>query len=583
MAPRTVFGTGVLVVGAIATTAMAQRPPQPAATRPVPEGDWRGAGRDHSLTRFSPLTELTPGTVAGLKAQWSFSTGVVRAHEGNPLVVGPVLFVHSPFPNVVFALDLSRPGAPIKWRYSVPPATARLTLPTGCCDVGSRGLAYHPSGKIYVPLLHGELAALDAETGREIWRVRNGDGRAGATMPGAPIVVKDLVLIGTSGAEYGIRGALTAYDAATGRLVWRAWHTGSDADVLIDGEANSNYPSHRGRDLGLSTWTADHWQRGGATASGWISYDPELDLVYYGTDRPGPANAAARPGDNKWSSTIFARAAGTGKVRWALQLTPHDQWGYDASNESLLVDLQIGGAPVKALVHFDRNGFAYTVDRTTGKLLVAERFGPANWAGRIDVMGGQPLVERRFVQQPQPVTGICPAAIGAKGLEPASYSPVTSLFYVPGTNLCMDLTVGPVSFVPGKPYSGVSIRMKPGLGPNQGRLIAWDAATGTVSWQVQESYPLTGGTLATAGGLVFYGTMEGWLKAVDHKTGVELWRFKTPSGIVGSPISFLGPDGKQRIAVLSGLGGWIGLGANGAFPDVASISATGGVLTVFGL
>jgi len=560
------------------------RPAAPTWPATSPEGSWELPGRDYALTRFSPLTSISTTTVANLKPVWSVSTGTLRAHEGNPLVVGSVMFVHSPFPNTVYALDLAKPGAPILWRYTVPAAVARTTPPTVCCDVGSRGMAYHPSGKLYVPLLHGDLAALDAKSGKEIWRVRNAESREGATMPAAPLVVNDLVIVGTSGAEFGVRGSLSGYNANTGQLVWRAYHTGPDAEVLIDGEANSHYPSHRGRDLGVSTWPGLQWRQGGATASGWISYDPELDLIYYGTDHPGPYNASVRTGDNKWASTIFARSATTGRVRWAYQVTPHDQWGYDASNENILVDLTVAGQPVKALVHLDRNGFAYTIDRTSGRVLLAERFGPANWANRIDLGSGTPIVDTAFAQRASgPRRNICPASVGTKGLEPAAYSPLTSLVYVPTTNLCMELEPIAVTYSAGKPYLGARIRMSAGPGPNRGRFIAWDPATGTIAWQLQEEYPVSGGVLTTAGGLVFYGTLDGWFKAVDAKTGLELWKFKTPSGIVGNPIAFQGPDGKQYIAVLSGTGGWLGSGASGALPNFATISPQGGVLTVFGL
>lgn len=575
---------GLALAAAMTPVAHSQRPsPTPTWPANAPPGEWHLAGRDYGSTRHSPLTQLTPANVGGLKAAWSFSTGQLGAHEGNPLVIGSLMYLHSPFPNAVFALDLAKPGAPVVWSYAVSAASARSIPPTGCCDAGSRGLAYHPSGKIYAALLQGELAALDAKTGKEIWRIKNADGKLGATMPAAPFVVKDLVIVGTSGSEYGVRGALTAYHAVTGQQVWRAYHTGPDSEVLIDGEPNIQYPSHRGRDLGVSSWPGEEWKRGGATASGWLSYDPDLDLIFYGTDHPGGYNASLRPGDNKWSATIFAREVSTGKVRWAYQVTPHDQWGYAASNENILADLTIGGKVVKALVHFDRNGFAYTIDRTIGRVLLAERFGPANWTSRVDLSSGQPVVDPRFAQKPGMTTGICPAAVGAKGLNPASFSPTASLFFVAIGNLCMDLTPMAATFVPGKPYSGATIKMTSAAGPNRGRVIGWDAVTGAVAWQAQETYPVTGGTLSTAGGLVFYGTMEGWLKAVDAKTGLELWRFKTPSGIVGSPITFAGPDGKQYVAVLAGLGGWIGLGANGAFPKVTEISNPGGTLIVFGL
>lgn len=583
---RAAVGAFLAVIG-IGGAAAGQRAPagaRPTAADTLLPGEWRAAGRDPGMTRFSPLGQITTANAASLRPVWTFSTGQLRAHEGAPLVVGTVMYVHSPFPNTVFALDLTRPGAPALWRYSIPQTPTPVAPPTGCCDVGSRGLAFHRSGKILVPLLTGELAALDAKTGREIWRVRNADGKTGATMPGAPLVVKDLVIVGTGGAEYGVRGSLTAYDANTGKLVWRAFHTGPDTDVLIDGPVNTQFGSYRGRDLGVSSWPGEAWKRGGATASGWLSYDADTDLIFYGTDRPASALASPRPGDNRWSSTVFARSATTGHVRWAYQITPHDQWGYDGSNEFIVADLTMAGKPVKGLVHFDRNGFAYTFDRLTGQLLIAERFGPANWATRIDLGEGSPVLDPKFSQGATRTAGICPAALGAKGLEPAAYSPVSGMFFVPTSNLCMEITPGAVpTFAAGQPFLGVAVKASFGPGINRGRFIAWNGATGTVSWQIQEPYPVTGGALATAGGVVFYGTMDGWIKGVNQTSGLELWRFKLPSGVVGSPMTFLGPDGKQYLAVLSGFGGWLGLGGSGAYPDLSRISNPGGTLFVFGL
>jgi PQQ-dependent dehydrogenase (methanol/ethanol family) len=603
-------GKAALACVLLTVPLMAQRRPAPAAPSGPPPGDWQSAGRDNALTRYSPLDQITTANVAQLRPAWTFSTGALRGHEGNPLVVGSLMFVHTPYPNAVYALDLSLPGAPIKWSYlaplpgpapkGVPGEPPRIPpMPTGCCDVGSRGLAWHSSGKIYVPLLSGELAALDAATGREIWRVRNADPKLGATLAAAPLVVQDLVIAGVSGAEYGVRGYLTAYDALTGRLVWRGYSTGPDSDVLIDAAPNPNYVSHQGRDLGATTWGGEAWRQGGGTASGWISYDPGLNLVYYGTDQPAPGNPAQRPGDNKWTSSILARETATGKVRWAFQMTPHDEWGYGGSNENILVDLTIHGAPVKALVHFDRNGFAYALDRATGRVLVAERFGPANWARAIDLSSGLPQRDPQYAAPapsappgagaarraiPGPVTtGVCPGSIGAKFLEPAAYSPLTNLFYLPLNNLCMELRISPAAYAAGEPYSGVSVKMTAGPGGNRGRFIAWDAAAATIAWEVKEPLAVASGALTTAGGLVFYGTLDGWLKALDQRTGRELWRFKTPSGIIGSPIAFSGPDGKEYIAVLSGIGGWWGLGANGAFADIGSVSNPGGVLLVFAL
>src|ERR1043165_3248914 len=397
----------------------AQQRPLPAPPA-GPTREWPMPGGDYALTRFSPLDQINTENIGRLRPVWSFSTGTLRAHEGNPLVIGPTLFVHTPYPNAVYALDLTQPGAPVKWKYAGPLfPRGSPPPPTGCCDVGSRGLAYHPSGKIYVPLLTGDLAAVNAETGREVWRVSNGDPKLGATLAGAPLVVRNLVIVGISGAEYGVRGHLSAYDAFTGKLVWRGWSTGPDADVLLDGPANAGYPAYQRRDEGVSSWPAEAWRRGGGTTPGWISYDPALDLVFYGTDQPAPGNPAVRPGDDKWTSSILARDAATGRVRWALQLTPHDEWGYGASNENILADLTLKGAPVKALVHFDRNGFAYTIDRTAGRILVAEKYGPANWARAIDLTTALPQLEPRFAAPP----AAAPAPAPAPATPPGSAAP----------------------------------------------------------------------------------------------------------------------------------------------------------------
>jgi len=556
----------VLVLVAGTGTNGTARQPRPAREAAPSPGDWASAGRDDALTRWSPLDQINRENVSGLAPAWTFSTGSAGPHEGSPLVIGSTMFVHTPYPNKVFALDLTRPGAPVKWTYTAPTSPTSPSSPTA-----SRGLAWHKSGKIYVPILSGEIAALDARTGREIWRVRNSDGRTGAFLAGAPLVAGDLVIVGVSGSSHGVRGYLTAYDARNGQLMWRAWSTGPDADVLLDGLANPAYPSHQGRDLGRTTWPGEAWRYGGGTPSGWLSFDAGLGLVFYGTDEPYPPNPAARPGDNKWTSSIMARELSTGKLRWALQLTPHDQWGYGASNENVLVDLTIAGNPVKALVHFDRNGFVYTVDRAVGKLLMSERFGPLNWALSVDLGAAVPRLEPKYSAPRGTATtsGICPAAPGAKSLPPVSFAPPSGVFFVPLNNLCMDLSVMPGG-------RDMAALLKPGPGNVRGRFIAWNAASTALVWENREPLPVTGGSLATAGGLVFYGTQDGWLKAVDQASGRELWKYRTPTGIMGSPISFLGPDGKQYVAVLSGL-------PAGALPDEATPAPAMGVLTVFGL
>jgi lanthanide-dependent methanol dehydrogenase len=558
--------------------------------------EWVMTGRTYDLQRHSPLNQINTGNVKNLRAAWTMSTGTLRGHEGNPLVIGNVMYVHTSFPNKVYALDLSKEGAPQIWSFT--PEQPADVIPVACCDVVNRGLAYHPSGKLYIQLLVGDLLALDAKTGKQIFRVKNADYKRGETMTNAPIVIKDIVIAGISGGEYGVRGRVTAFDVNTGQEKWRGYSTGPDKDVGITAKTlKSPYPKHQGKDLGVSTWQGDEWQRGGGTTWGWYSYDPELDLLYYSTGNPGTWNPDQRPGDNKWSMTIFARDPDDGSVRWAYQMTPHDEWDYDGVNENILVDQQIGGRMVKTLVHFDRNGFGYTLDRTNGRVLVAEPYGPVNWASKIDLKTGEPVKDPKYGTTAKKNTeGICPAAIGFKDQQPAAYSPQTGLFYVPANNICMDYEGVEVKYSAGQPYVGAIVRMFPGPGGNRGRFIAWDAKTGKAVWEKKEPLAAYGGAMTTAGGLVFYGTMEGWLKALDAKTGQELWKFKTPSGIIGNPMSYMGPDGKQYIAVLSGIGGWAGigvaagigaedptagLGALGAFGDAAQFTNQGGVLTVF--
>jgi alcohol dehydrogenase (cytochrome c) len=585
---------GALVAGSLAlctATAVAQDQLEDMTKN---ANQWVMTGRTYDLQRYSPLTQINATNVKNLHAAWSFSTGTLRGHEGNPLVIGSVMYLHSSFPNKVYALDLAKPGAPQIWQYT--PEQDANVIPIACCDVVNRGLAYHPSGKLYIELLQGDLLALDAKTGKKIFQVKSADFHKGETMTNAPLVVKNVVITGISGGEFGVRGRVTAFDAMDGHEVWRAYSTGPDADVKITGVPNANYPSMQGKDLGVSTWQGDEWQHGGGTTWGWYSYDPKLNLFYYGSGNPGTWNPDQRPGDNKWSMTIWARNPETGEVKWAYQMTPHDAWDYDGVNEMVLIDTKDGK---KILTHFDRNGFGYTLDRTNGKVLVANPYGPVNWAKSIDLTTGRPVEDASKRTTAKGNTeGICPAAIGFKDQQPSAYSPKTGWNYVPTNNICMDYEGVEVKYAAGQPYVGAIVRMFPGPGGNRGAFIAWDPMQGKIMWSDKENLAAYGGALATAGDIVFYGTMEGWLKAVDQKTGKLLWEYKTPSGIIGNPMTYVGPDGKQYVAVLSGIGGWAGigvaagigaedptagLGALGAFGDAGSFSTQGGVLTVFSL
>jgi alcohol dehydrogenase (cytochrome c) len=585
------WALGAALYLAQAAAASAQQPVRPSARPPVSPADWPSPARDLAGTRFSPLAQLTPQNVGRLRLQWSFGTGSLEGHEGNPLVIGDRLYLHTPHPVAVYAFDVEQPGAPPLWKYG---GTSRDPAPAACCGLGSRGIAWHPSGKLYVALFPGDLAAIDARTGKEIWRVRNGDPRAGLTMPAAPLVVGDVVVVGVAGGEFGGRGYLSAYDALTGKLLWRGYSTGSDAEVLLPGPANPVYAGHQGRDLGLSSWSSDSWLRGGGATWGWLTADSALSLVYHGTGAPAPLNPLQRSGDNKWTNSIIAREIATGRIRWVVQLTPADAFGYDGSNENILADLTFASRPVKALVHFDRNGFAYTLDRVTGRILLAEKYGPTNWAAAVNLSTGVPLRDPAMAS-PGMKTGVCPSIMGMKTFQPAAWSPASKLFFVPVNNLCMDFEALPATFTAGKPFLGAAIRITPGPGGNRGRFVAWDGASGAIAWEARESFPVFGGALVTAGGLAFYGTLDGWLKALDAATGRELWRFKAPSGFVGNPIAFADQGGRMYIAVVSGIGGWPGaalipgakptdgLGAVAALGDLGRAVNAGGTLLVFGL
>jgi alcohol dehydrogenase (cytochrome c) len=581
---------GTLTVGVSAANAQQQL--IEASKNP---GQWVMPGRTYDMQRHSPLKQITTANVKDLQVAWTFSTGVLRGHEGSPLVIGHVMYVHSAFPNKVFALDLAKPGAPQIWQFT--PEQPADVIPIACCDVVNRGLAYSPKyDRLYIELLSGDLLALDAKTGKQVYRVKSADYKKGETMTNAPLVIGDVVITGISGGEFGVRGRVTAFSAVDGHELWRGYSTGPDKDVMITANTlKSPYPTDQGTDLGVSTWQGDQWERGGGTTWGWYSYDPELNLFYYGSGNPGVWNPDQRPGDNKWSMSIWARNPQTGEVKWVYQMTPHDAWDYDGVNEMVLFDKD----GKKLLAHFDRNGFGYTLDRTTGKVLVAEPYGPVNWATKIDLTTGRPVEDAsKRTSAKGNTTGICPAAIGFKDQQPSSYDPETGYFFVPTNNICMDYEGVEVKYSAGQPYVGAIVRMFPGPGGNRGAVIAWDPMKGKIVWKDKENLAAYGGTLNTAGGVVFYGTMEGWLKAVDSKTGKLLWEFKTPSGIIGSPMTYTGPDGKQYVAVLSGIGGWAGigvaagigaedptagLGALGAFGDAGHYSNQGGVLTVFQL
>ncbi len=565
--------------------------------------NWAIQTGDYANTRYSELDQINRENVGNLQVAWTFSTGVLRGHEGSPLVIGDTMYVHTPFPNVVYALDLNDNGR-IIWKYE--PRQDPDVIAVMCCDTVNRGLAF-ADGKIFLHQADTTIVALDAESGEVVWTAVNGDPAIGETNTATVMPVKDKIIVGISGGEFGVRGHVTAYSIETGELVWRAYSTGPDDEMLVDPENTTHLGTPIGANSSLDSWEGDAWQIGGGTTWGWYSYDPELNLIYYGTGNPSTWNPAQRPGDNKWSMTIMARDADTGMAKWFYQKTPHDEWDYDGVNENILVDQEIDGQMRKLLVNFDRNGFAYTMDRETGELLVAEKFDPVvNWATHVDMdpsspTYGRPQVVPEFstaqAGEDVNVTGICPAALGTKDQQPASFSPRTGLFYVPTNHVCMDYEPYRVSYTAGQPYVGATLSMFPAPDSHggMGNFIAWDATKGEIVWSLPEQFSVWSGALATAGDVVFYGTLEGFLKAVDAETGEELYSFKTPSGIIGNVMTYE-HGGRQYVGILSGIGGWAGiglaagltnpnegLGAVGGYAALADYTALGGQLTVFAL
>jgi PQQ-dependent dehydrogenase (methanol/ethanol family) len=581
-----------------ATASPAAAPVGSGATQPPGSdlGNWTSPGKDYQLTRYSELNKITTANVGGLKEIWNYTTGIRDGHEGQPVIVNNTMYVVTPFPNHLIAFDLTKSGFPKKWEY-VPPIEPAAPG-KACCDNVNRGAAY-ADGKIIYNLLDNNTIAVDANTGKELWRTKLGDVNVGSTMTMAPLIVGDKVFVGNSGGEMGVRGWITALNVRDGRKVWQAYNTGPDADVKIGAGFKPFYPSLRGKDLGVTTWRGDQWKLGGSTVWGWISYDPQLHLIYYGTANPGTWNPDMRPGDNLWSTAVFARDPDTGDARWAYQSTPHDEWDYDNVNESIVADLTINGQPRKVIVHFDRNGYATTIDRATGELLVAAPFQLVNWATGVDMKTGRPIRDSsKATHQGRLTKNICPSSTGARDQQPAAFSPRTKLFYTPATNVCMDYGGIEAKYIAGTPYVGAAVRMFGGPGGSRGEFLAWDATTGTKKWGIKEKFPVWGGALATAGDVVFYGTMDGDFKAVDATSGKELWKSHFESGVVGNPITFLGPDGKQYIAVYSGVGGWMGalvpgdlsiddpwaaLGAVGAVPDLKRSTKPGGAVHIFAL
>ena len=538
-----------------------------AESHAIDPNGWGMNGHGYDNMRFSPLTQINAQNAKNLKMVFSMQLGSLRSNESTPVVIGDTMYVSTSWgPKYVYAID-ARTGEQ-KWKYE--PEIPDDVLQYACCDVNNRGVTFS-DGKIFVGRLDGQLAALDAKTGKELWVSQVVDYKQGSVITSPPLVVKGMVITGFGGGEYGARGSLQAYDAATGKEMWKTY--------TVPGEGEP----------GNETWKGDSWKHGGGAA--WLigSYDEKTNTIFYGTSNPSPWNAVVRStgtGDygkfsNLYTASTLALDPDTGKIKWHLQTTPEDAWDYDGVNELVLADLKINGQTVPAMMKADRNGFFYVANRETGKLISAEKFVPVNWASKIDVATAKPVEDpdkRPGVNHP--AKDICPNLLGGKNWQPMSYNPQTGYVYIPSNNICMDWSVSDVNYRRGVFYLGAEFPTHAGPGGYLGEIEAWDPVAQKKVWGVKEDLPFNGGTMTTAGGLVFYGNLHGAFKALDAKTGAELWKTNLGSGIGAAPISYQ-IDGKQYVAVVVGRTAAIPAFLGDIGKQMTAATPEGGALFVF--
>jgi len=512
----------------------------------------------YSQQRYSPLTHIDRGNVKRLVPAWSYSMADNRGQEAQPLVKDGVIYLTDHEKTV--ALD-ARTGKQI-WKSVIeyPPDTTRVV----CCGIVNRGAALF-EGRLYRTTLDAHVIALDIKTGKEVWRTKSSDPKDGYSMTVAPLVANGVVIAGVAGAEFGIRGYLEGLDAQTGAQLWRTY------TIPAPGEAGSE------------TWPGESLKNGGGST--WItgSYDPDLDLVFWGTGNPAPWNPLGRKGDNLYTNSILALRPKTGKVVWWYQMTPNDPFDYDGVNELVQGELTVDGTPRKVVMQANRNGFFYVLERATGKLLAANKFVKVTWAERIDMTTGRPVwtEETKAALEGKKVQ-VWPALTGGKNWAPMSYNPVSKLVYVNTLDFGWEYQPLPLDQVSnlkaGQPHYGVT-RPWPYLfdDPNgRGYLRAIDPLTGQSKWAVPFKSPNISGTLVTAGGLVFTGRLTGEFMAVDSESGKILWEFQTSAGIVGQPITWE-LDGKQYVTITNGGTGPYVMRAGDS--NLASVPAGGSVWT----
>ena len=523
---------------------------------------WLSYGRDYAETRFSPLAQVDTSSVARLGLAWSYDTGALRGHEATPLVANGVLYATTSWSDV-FALD-ARTGALI-WKWDA--RADRVRGARACCDAVNRGVALY-DGKVYVGILDGRLAALDAATGKPVWDVQTTPVDQPYTITGAPRVVDGKVVIGNGGAELGVRGFVSAYDAQTGALVWRVYTVPGDPSKPFESPA---------LEAAAKTWTGEWWTMGGGgTAWDAFAYDAEAKLLYVGTGNGSPWDRNIRSpggGDNLYLSSILALNVETGELVWHYQTTPGDNWDYTAVQQLTLAELEIGGRERKVIMQAPKNGFFYVLDRLTGELLSADPIARVTWASGVDLKTGRPI-ETQHARYTEVLTTIAPGPGGAHNWQPMSFNPTTGLVYIPvsestflfsrdtsfrfrpgawnlGIDLAASIGMGqPRPMLPESAYAG-------GTGEAAGTpssLLAWDPVAKRARWRVPHTDAIGGGTLTTAGNLVFQGTDTGYLVAYRADTGAKLWEKKVGIGIMAAPSTY-SIGGTQYVAVLAGMGG----------------------------
>lgn len=522
-------------------------------------GDWLMFRRTYDGQGYSPLDQINVKNVKDLTPVWAFSTGVTAGHEAAPVVNNGVMFVTAAY-NKLFAID-AKTGQ-LLWKYAreVPDKA----LEEICCDVVNRGVALY-GDKVYMGTHDAHLVALDARTGKVVWDQKVADYQNGYVITSAPLIVKGKVVTGVAGGEYGIRGFIEAFDAETGKSVWKTYSIPGPGD-----------PGHE-------SWPAgDAWKNGGGST--WLTgtYDPQQNLIFWGVGNPGPWAGDVRPGDDLYTDSTLALDADTGQIRMHYQYTPHDLWDYDGVNEAVLVDVDHQGHKVHGWINANRNGYFYLLDRTNAHFIYGQPFAsPTTFTG-LDPKTGRPNVDPAKSPEDKK-TDTCPAFLGGKNWMPISYSPATGYAYVPTNHWCMTISDLPGQYEAGKMFVRADFSMHPANPDFIGEFQAIDVATGKKVWSKKYTDPLWSGALSTAGSLVFTGTLtDRDFTAFNAKTGDVVWKFRTNSGIVGVPVTYT-VDGVQYVAVLSGFGGAIPLWAGPIHEKITKEIPQGGVVWVFAL